>query len=99
MALTVDESSMTVTPVVSYDLGSYSPAMGSAQLLGDGNYFFENAIVFVQAQESTFGYSIEIFGTGPPAPQVGPAGFLMNLSGPQQYRGWQMPSLYNPPTT
>jgi hypothetical protein len=62
MALTVDESSMTVTPVVSYDLGSYSPAMGSAQLLGDGNYFFENAIVFVQAQGSTFGYSIEISG-------------------------------------
>jgi hypothetical protein len=98
MALTVDESSLTVTPVVSFDLGAYSEAMGSAQLLSDGNYFFENAIVFVPAQANNFGFSLEIAPT-PPAPQVGPAVVLMDLGSPQHYRGWQMQSLYNPPPT
>jgi arylsulfate sulfotransferase len=98
MALTVDETTLQVSPVVSFDLGGYSTAMGSAGLLSDGNYFFENAIVFVPAQATNFGYSLEI-GPTPPAPQVGKADVLMDLAGPQHYRGWQMPSLYNPPTT
>ena len=96
MALTVDEQSMTVTPVVSFDLGGYSTAMGSAQLLSNGNYFFANPIVFVLAKGSTFAYSQEV-GPTPAAPQAGAADMLMNLTGPQQYRGWQMQSLYNPP--
>jgi arylsulfate sulfotransferase len=104
MALAIVEptgggSNGLVTPVVSYDLGGYSTAMGSAQMLSDGNYFFINPIVFVLAKQSTFAFSLEISGTGPPAPQVGPADVLMNLTGPQQYRGWQMQSLYNPPST
>ena len=98
MALTVDESTMTVTPVVSFDLGGYSAAMGSAQLLGNGDYFFENPIVFVLSQSATFGYSMEIAPT-PAAPQEGPADVLMDVAGPQHYRGWQMPNLYAPPTT
>ena len=98
IALTVDTAKMEVTPVVSFDLGGYSTAMGSAQLLSDGNYFFVNPIVFVLAKGATFGYSQEVAPT-PAAPQVGPADFLMDLTGPQQYRGWQLQSLYNPPTT
>jgi hypothetical protein len=98
MALTVDETSspMTVTPVVSFDLGSYSGAMGSAQLLANGNYFFENPLVL--SGTVTVGYSMEI-GPTPAAPQVGPADILLDLKGPQHYRGWQMPSLYDPPIT
>jgi hypothetical protein len=88
----------TVTPVVSLDLGGYSTAMGSADLLGNGNYFFENAIVVDLLAGATYGYSLE-FGPTPPAPQVGPADVLLNLSAPQHYRGWQLPSLYDPPTT
>lgn len=99
MALTVDESTMMVTPVVSYDLGGYSTAMGSAQLLSNGNYFFENPIVVNLTKGGTFGYSMEISGTGPPAPQVGPADVIMDLGASQHYRGFQMQSLYNPPTT
>ena len=99
MALTIDQTPpMQVTPVVSFDLGGYSNAMGSAQLLANGNYFFENAIVFVLAQGGTFGFSMEI-SPSVPAPQVGPADVLMDISGPQQYRGWQMSSLYLVPTT
>jgi hypothetical protein len=68
-------------------------------LLSTGNYFFENPIVVNLLKGGTFGYSMEISGTGPPAPQVGPADVLMDLGGPQHYRGFQMQSLYNPPTT
>jgi hypothetical protein len=96
MALTFSESAMTVTPVVSFDLGGFSTAMGSAQLLINGNYFFENPIVFVGT--NTYGYSMEV-GPTPAAPQAGAADVLLNLIGPQHYRGWQMQSLYVPPTT
>jgi arylsulfate sulfotransferase len=98
MAITFSESTMQVTPVVSFDLGSYSTAMGSAQLLSNGNYFFENPIVFVVSKGATFGYSMEIAPTNP-SPQVGPASVKMNVAGPQHYRGFQMQSLYVPPTT
>jgi uncharacterized protein YfiM (DUF2279 family) len=96
MALTVDQSAMTVTPVVSFDLGAYSQAMGSAELLSSGNYFFTNPIVILK--DGTLAYSEEIDPTNP-APQVGPADVVMDVSGPQNYRAWQMPSLYEPPAT
>jgi len=86
----------TVTPVASLDLGGYSLAMGSAQLLANGNYFFENAIVVDVVGGITYGLSMEM-APNPAAPQVGPANVLMNLAGPQHYRGWQLQSLYNPP--
>ena len=86
-----------MTPVVSFDLGGFSEAMGSAQLLADGNYFFENPVVF-NPKLGTQGISLEIAPTNP-APQVGPADFLMNIAGPQQYRGWAMTSIYSPPIT
>ncbi len=99
MAFTIDQTTMTLTPLVSYDLGGFSTSMGSADLLSDGNYFFENAIVFVSVNVGTLGYSLEISPTNPPAPEVGPMVPLMDISGWQQYRAWQMQSLYNPPTT
>lgn len=98
MALAVNQNSMQVTPVVSLDLGSYSTAMGSAQLLANGNYFFENPIVFDILTGSTLGFSMELAPT-PPAPQAGAAHIIVNLAGPQHYRGWQLPSLYTVPTT
>jgi len=98
MAVTFSESSLTVTPVVSFDLGSYSTAMGSAQMLDNGNYFFENPIVFLPSRNATVGIGIEI-GPSIPAPQVGPADVLLDLVGPQNYRAWQMLSFYVVPTT
>jgi hypothetical protein len=96
MALTVDETPthMQVTPVLSVDLGVYSTAMASAQLLADGNYFFQPAIVVVTLSQIN-GYSIEIL------PTVGTdtGTQILNLQGPEHYRGWQMPNLYSPPTT
>jgi arylsulfate sulfotransferase len=96
-AFTFSEGNMQVTPVANFDLGSYSAAMGSAQLLANGNFFFQNPLVLVNLN-TTAGYSLEI-GPTPAAPQQGPANILLDISGPEHYRGWQMPSLYSPPTT
>jgi hypothetical protein len=49
-------------------------------------------------KDGTLAYSEEIDPTNP-APQVGPADVVMDVSGPQNYRAWQMPSLYEPPAT
>jgi len=100
MAITFDEKAMlaTILPTgVSLDLGSYSAAMGSAQLLDNGNYFFQNPLVLINLN-TTASYSLEM-GPIPPTPQVGPATVLLDLAGPEHYRGWQMSSLYAPPTT
>jgi arylsulfate sulfotransferase len=96
MALTVNYSTMTITPLLVVDLGAFSTAMGSADLLSNGNYFFENPIVYVSQQKSTFGFSIEYEPT-PAAPQLGTNNPVMKVAGPQHYRGWQMPTLYQPP--
>jgi arylsulfate sulfotransferase len=95
----------TMAPVAIFDLGTsgqangYSVAMGSAELLPNGNYFFENPIVFNTAQETTNGFSMEV-GPVPAFPQAGTnTDVLMDVSGPEHYRGWQMVNLYSPPIT
>lgn len=93
MAFTLDESAMQVMPVLSVDLGVYSSAMGSAQLLADGNYYFLAAIVGGGA--SLNGYDIEI----QPVAGTDTGTQVLNISGPPGYRSWQMPNLYSPPTT
>jgi hypothetical protein len=79
MALQFSEATMTVTPLLSLDLGVYSSADGSAQMLTNGNYFFQAPLVVVPP--SVLGYAIEING--------------VEVQGPQGYRGWRMPSLYS----
>jgi hypothetical protein len=93
MALTFSETSMQVEPVESVNLGVYSSAMGSAQLLADGNYFFLAAIVVGGGHLN--GYDIQIQPT--PGTDTGPQ--VMNIQGPASYRSWQMVNLYSPPTT
>jgi arylsulfate sulfotransferase len=94
MALTFDEGSMQVTPVLSVDLGVYANAMGSAQLLANANYFFLPPIVLVTLN-SVAGYSIEIL----PTPGTDTGTQVLNLEGPEHYRAWRMPNLYSPPST
>jgi hypothetical protein len=87
MALTVDETNMQVTPVLSVPLGVFSTVMGSAALLDNGNYFFQPAV--------PASYDIQIL------PNPGATGGLQvySLSGPGYiYRAWQMPNLYTAPT-
>jgi hypothetical protein len=85
MALQFDESTMAVNPLLSVDLGVYSAADGSAQTLSNGNYFFQAP--FVVTAHGTQGRAIEINSSG--------AAQVLNVQGPEGYRGWQMPSLYS----
>ncbi len=43
--LQVDETHMTITPLLNVDTGSYSFALGSAQRLMNGNYIFDSGII------------------------------------------------------
>ena len=83
MALTVDESTLTVTPVLSANLGVYSSADGAAQLLSDGNYYFlAPLVVTLNGIESN---AMEFAGTTQE----------LNIQGPEGYRGWQLVNLYS----
>ena len=96
MALKIDETpgSMQVTPVLSADLGSYSSADGSAQLLPDGNYFFLSGWVLGTSGETS--YALEIL----PTAGTDTGTTVLNVEANEgAYRAWQMTSLYNPPTT
>ena len=93
IALAISESSMQVTPVMSVDLGVYSDAMGSAQLLADGNYFFQPATVVTGSTDNSFCIEIQ------PTPGTDSGVQVMSISGPGSYRSWQMPNLYSPPST
>jgi arylsulfate sulfotransferase len=94
MALSVDQGTLQVTPVLSADLGVFSTAGGSAQLLFNGDYFFEIAAVLVSLT-SEVSYSVEIL----PTPGTTTGTQVLNIQGPVGYRGWQMRSLYSPPLT
>lgn len=78
MALEFSEQTMAVTPVLSTDLGVYSPADGAAQLLSNGNYFFVAPLVY--SDNAIMNYAIELNGT--------------ELQGPEGYRSWRMANLY-----
>jgi hypothetical protein len=69
-------------------LGLYANCMGSAEMLSDGNYFF-NA-----GAHTTTGIQV--------APNSGTltGTQVLNISSPHaSYRSWQMPTLYAPPLT
>ena len=87
MALVLNEATMTATPVLSADLGVFAGALGSAQLLFNGNYFFQPGI--------PNSYDIEILPTSGTITGTQ----VLNVQGPVSYRSWQMQSLYNPPIT
>jgi len=89
MALQLDESSMQVTPVLSVDLGVFSFACGSAQLLGDGNYFFLAGYL-----QNTTGDAIEIY----PTPDTITGTQVFNLGSTIAYRAWRMANIYTPPS-
>ena len=77
MAVNFSEETMRGTAVLSSDLGYFSTAMGSAQLLSNGDYFFQPAIVLTP-QLTTAGYSMEVA----PVPATDLPTVLLNLEGP-----------------
>lgn len=90
--LNVDEAAMTVTPVLSQDLGYYGFALGSSQLLSNGNYLFQPGLVL----PSYNSYSIEL----QPTPGTTNGVSVDNLESTfSSYRSFRMPNLYIVPTT
>src|SRR5262249_27870474 len=55
---TLDEQTLTATPVLNADLGVYSPSVGAAQRLSDGNYSFTAGAL--GPVTSRFGQTIEV---------------------------------------
>jgi hypothetical protein len=94
MALTINQSALQVTPVLSQDLGVFSTALGSAQLLSDGNYFFMPGVVLINVN-SVKSYCLQILPTAGAVDGTQ----VYDLEGPESYRSWQVPNLYSPPTT
>lgn len=92
MALTMNESAKQVTPVLSQDAGAYSPADGSIQLLANGNYYCFNPLVLVNLSTED-SYSLEYVPTAGTATGTN----VLDVQGPDGYRGFRMPNLYNPP--
>ncbi len=84
---TLDESSMTATPVVNVDLGIYSDRVGSAQRLSNGNYYFTSG--FLGQNPNRFGREIEV---RPDGTQV----YVVETGHSNQtmYRSFRMRTLY-----
>ncbi len=92
MALAFDESTMQVTPVFVQDLDYFASALGSAQLLNNGDYFFHAGIV--TGSDDT--YSLEYSPTKGALTGTG----VLDLQGDiWTYRTFRMFDLYSPPPT
>lgn len=92
MALTFDETTMQVMPVLSVDLGVYSHALGSVQILDNNNYFLDTGYVPVTATNDV-SQLIEIL----PTAGTTTGTQVLNIQGPGSYRAWRMTSMYTPP--
>ncbi len=82
----LNEQTMTATLVVNVDLGNYSFALGSAQLLPNGNLAFTSGI---QGSPPYFGQTIEVLPNGTKT-------YVQQMSGPE-YRSYFMSTLYGTP--
>jgi hypothetical protein len=89
--LSVDEINMTVTPILTQDLGYYSKGLGSAELIpGTSNYHFE--LGQIQRLATVSSQSMEI------DPLTTPASTAFGMFEPdtQTYRSFRMQDLYTP---
>src|SRR5262249_49999384 len=81
---TLDEQTMTATPLLNTDLGNYSYRLGAAQRLANGNYSFTSGC---QGQlPNEFGETIEVRPDGIKS-------YVLRLAG-AEYRAYRMRTLY-----
>ena len=85
--LSMDYTTMTVTPVLLADLGYYSRALGTAELLANGDYSFEAGIAPTTPSTNN---AIEVFPNGT-------LGLTIRGNGYICYRAIRMVDLYTPP--
>ena len=81
----LNEQNMTATLVVNADLGNYSAALGSAQMLPNGNLDFNSG--FLGTAPDNFGDSIEILPDGTIT-------YVQTMSPGLEYRSYFMSTLY-----
>ncbi len=83
--LTVDETNMTVTPLLIQDLGNYSAGLGSAQVIpGSSNYHFDNGEIVGPSSQS-----LEIT-------PLGTIAFELDSTNFWSYRTFRMQDMYTP---
>jgi arylsulfate sulfotransferase len=87
--LSVDEPSRTATLVLNSDLGGYSYALGSAQLLPNGNYHFNSGAEPAAQPHHVVAQSLEVDRTG---------NVVYGIQfGTYEYRSFRMTDLYTQP--
>jgi arylsulfate sulfotransferase len=85
----IDEGSRTATPVLNADLKGNSAALGTAQLLSNGNYHFDAGFIVNPATRQFYTQALE----------VDPSGNIvwgMQINA-QEYRSYRLDDLYTPP--
>ncbi len=82
----LNETALTAIQEVNADLGSYSPAFGSAQILSDGNFAFTSGLI--KNPPSTVNQSVEVL-------ENGTINYVLQ-SANASYRNFRMYSLYVP---
>jgi arylsulfate sulfotransferase len=85
----IDERSRTAMLVLNADLGAYSPNVGSAQLLSNGNYHFNTG--GVRVENTVRARSLEV------TPE-GKIVYLLETLGTSNYRSNRVADLYTPPS-
>jgi hypothetical protein len=85
--LTVDQTHKVVTPILLADLGVYSFALGTSELLANGDYHFEAGII---NPPPPFSEAIEVFPNG----TLGMTQKISTIT----YRTFRMVNLYTPPS-
>jgi len=88
--LYVDQTNMVAKLILNQGLGVVSIALGSAQLLPNGNYYFDGGWTTPPGAIPGFENSFELTPAGTVAYEIG--GSFTN------YRSWRMPDLYTLPT-
>jgi arylsulfate sulfotransferase len=91
-ALEIDVVNRVVTPLLNVDLGVYSAALGSAQLLLDGSYHFDAGFLLSQDATGAAQYAADSFQVG----SNGTIDFALHFSA-LEYRTFRMPDLYTAP--
>jgi len=84
--LILNEQTMTATLVVNANLGNYSTALGSAQMLPNGNLAFTSG--FLGTAPNYYGQSIEVLPNGTKT-------YVQQMTG-LEYRSYFMSNLYGP---
>ncbi len=80
----LDEARMVVTQTLNIDLGNYSPALGTAQRLDNGNFNFDSG---AQGSPPSFGQAIEV-------QRDGTKDYVAQIAATVPYRAWRLTTMY-----